>query len=108
MAEMCIQWHAVLTLQMLSQYDDVKCTLVILVFHDATKHGCDHHCAVNSIEFCLKTRHHTIPASRFVVEQTIGGSLLSDGASRVVEVMVDAASNFVELLVRKLFVLQTT
>ena len=79
-------------------------------FHDAAKYGCDHHDAINKMKIRLKTRRHTIPAFRFVVERTTKVAQVSDAASRVMEAMdaklaVHAAANVVELFVRALVVL---
>ena len=76
------------SLQVMGQYDDVKCTLVMCVLHDNIIRGCDHHNTVNRIEICLKTRYHAIPVSKFVVKYTIEGSFVCHVESRVVEAMV--------------------
>ena len=40
------------------------------VLHNAAKRGCDYYDVVNKIENCVKTRHHAIPASKFITENT--------------------------------------
>ena len=79
---------------------------------DATKHGCDHHDATNRIKIPMKTRHHAIPASRFVIGHIIEGASICYVVSSVVEDMVvelnaQDAANVVELFVQ-ILVLQTT
>ena len=110
--ETCIQWHPIPSLQVMCQYDDVECTLAVCVLHDAAKHECGHHDPVYRTWIRRKRRREAIPASRFVVHDTIGGAPVCDTASRVVDTIVavltvHAAANVVELFVQTQVVLQT-
>ena len=77
-----------------------------LRFYDATYTYDD----AKSIKIRLKTCCHTIPASRFVFEHTIEGTLVCSTASIIVEAMVigEVYVLFVQALVVFQFVFQTT
>ena len=49
-----IQRHPLSLLEVMGQYVDKECTLERTVFHDSTKHRCNHHDAVKMIYICLK------------------------------------------------------
>ena len=70
----------------------------------------DHHDAVNRIYIRLKKRRHSIPPYRIVVKHIIESSFVWDISTKVteakvVELIVHAAENVVELFVQVLFVL---
>ena len=97
----------------MDQHEVVKCTLVIYVPYDAAKHRCHHHDDVNTIEIHLKTRLHSISASRFVVKHTVVDVSVCAVASSitdttVVELTIQAAKNILVLFMQTLVFLQTT
>ena len=76
------------------------------VLHDEAKYGFDLKDALNRIEIRLKTRHHAILASRFIVERAIENAPVCDVAlAMVAELTVQIAGNVDE---HTLVVLQTT
>ncbi|GFV72198.1 hypothetical protein TNCV_995701 [Trichonephila clavipes] len=92
------------SLQVMGQYNDDECTLLMRVYHDTTKHGCDHLNAANRTCIHLKKRRLAICMPRFVVDHNIENFLVCDAASWVAAAMVSelrvhAAANVVELFV---------
>ncbi|GFX01621.1 hypothetical protein TNCV_3971211 [Trichonephila clavipes] len=83
------------------------------VYHNATKHGCDHLDAVNRAWIHLRKLRLAIRVPRFIVDHTIEDAPVCDAASRVAAVMVSelrahAGANVIELYVQTLVVLQMT
>ena len=98
---------------MLREYDDIQCTLVVYILHEADKHGCNIHDTLAKITIHVKTWRHVIPISRFDIEHTSKGSPACQVASKisettVVKLIVDVAANVKELILQILFVLQKT
>ena len=52
------------------------------------KHTCDRYDGINIIKISLRTRHHEIPASRFVVEHIVINALACVKTSRVFQAIV--------------------
>ena len=63
-------------------------TLAICLLHDTTKHGCNHHDAVNRNEIRLKTRCLAFLTSRFVAEHSTEDTPVFDAESKVAKAMV--------------------
>ena len=103
MIETCIQWHAISSLQVMSQCDGVECTLAKCILHDITKHGFDHNDVINKIEVHLKTRSHAFPAFRFVVKNTVEDAPVYDVESRIAEDMVAELTVYASVNVVQLF-----
>ena len=95
------------------QREDVEFTLTRSDLNDAAKHRCYHHNAANRIEIPLKARSHVIPESKFMVENTNECALVQNTTAVVLEAMVlelivHAAANIVEMFVQALVTLQKT
>ena len=86
--KVCSQWHPIQSLQVMGQYGNVECKLATCVQHNAAKHGCDNHDAVDRIEIRLETRRHTLHSCTVVVEGTLRNSPVFYVVSRVAETMV--------------------
>ena len=87
-------------------------SLVTYVPYDAAKHRCHHNDDVNTIEIHLKTRLHSITASKFVVKHAIADVIVCAAASRktdttVVELIIQAAKNIFVLFMQTFVFLQT-
>ena len=113
MTETSIQWHIVLSLQVIDQIDDVKCTLASCAVDVAAKYECDHQGNAKRIVIRLKMLRQADPASTFSVEHISKSAPVCDVASRedesiVLQLTVHAAANVIELFVHTLLVLQTT